>query len=804
MSGLIQDLRYATRTLLRQPGFLIFAVLIIGIGVGANTAVFSVMSPLMLRPLPFENPDELVWVAHSSEGGMSAVTSRTSNLRDYRAMNESFEQLTGYFAFFDYESYNLLSDGEPRRLVGVGIAHDFLGVLGVVPEVGRSFTEEEGLWGASPVVILTNRLWKERYEGDPTIVGQTINLNDEATVVVGVLPSTFDFSSTFTPAVAVDFLRPFPIADETDQWGNTLAIIGRLRDGVTPAMAQADIDLMTGRLQEADPARWGLGAVVSPLQEQIAGSFRSGLLLLAAAAGAVMLIACANLSNLLLARGRGRGREMAVRSAMGADRMRLVRQLGMESLLLALVGGFAGVIIAFSITTLISGASAVSIPLLQSAKVDGAALGFTLTLAVGSGLLMGLMPAFQISESGAAAAFSEARRGSTAGRGSARVREALVIGEVALASILLVGGGLMLKSFVTVLDVDLGFRPEGAMLWRVDTTRPFDTREGWIAFYDQLVASVESVPGVEEVGLTDTTPLGRNRSWGLQPLGPELEPGQQKIAFPRMIDHRYLSAMRIPLLAGRSFGPDDTPESVNVMVLNESAAEDLFPGEDPIGRTVLVAGGEWQVVGVAADVRHQSLEQAGGAEFYLPVSQSPDVNTLEMVVRTTVAPSTVVPGVRATLRNIDPTMPTDDFRTLSSLVDRAVSPRRFILLLLGSFSATALLLAALGIYAVLSYTVSQRTSEIGIRMALGESVTMVRRRIVARTIMLAAIGIGIGAMASFVATRFIRSLLFGVAPTDFMTFAGMAAVLLLVSAAAGYLPARKASSTDPIEALRSA
>lgn len=370
-----------------------------------------------------------------------------------------------------------------------------------------------------------------------------------------------------------------------------------------------------------------------------------------------------------------------------------------------------------------------------------------------------------------------------------------------MACVLLVGGGLLLRSFVSVLDVDLGFEPRDAIAWRVDTNRPFENSAERIAFYDQLIASVEAVPGVEAAGLTDTMPLGRNRGWGLRAKGVVYEEGQAPGAFPRLIDHRYIQVMKIPLIAGRHFTADDSGESAHVIILNEAAAERLFPGQPAVGRIVLAGRGDMEVVGVVGNVRHQSLEQGSGLEMYIPISQI-GFGTLDMVVRSPLPAESLIGGVRAALRANDPNMPTDDFRTLDSIVDRAVSPRRFILVLLGTFAGTALLLAALGIYGVLSYSVSQRIPEIGIRMALGASASNVRMRIVSRTMILAGTGVVIGGMGSFLVGRLLQSMLFGVEAADPMTFVGMAVVLMMVAGMAGYLPARRASRTDPMEALR--
>jgi predicted permease len=497
---------------------------------------------------------------------------------------------------------------------------------------------------------------------------------------------------------------------------------------------------------------------------------------------------------------------MAVRSALGADRRRLLAQLTVEGLVLALFGGALGTALAFLLTRLVAGTSAVSIPMLRAVSVDGTALLFTLAVTLLAGLLLGVVPALQLDARGAAATMREDSRGSTEGRRGAFVREGLVVAEVALACVLLVGMGLLLRSFLRVLDVDLGFEPGGVVMWQVESSRSFDEDAARVAFFENLVARVQMVPGVEQAGLTDTPPLGRNRSWNVLARGVTYERGTAPVAFPRVVDSRYLQVMRIPLLAGRQLTTEDDVDAPLAVVLNETAARTLFPGQDPIGQVALIPSprgmAEWRVVGVVGDVRHQSLEQGSGLEVYLPYAQTPYLGTLALVVRSTRPATALIAGVREALREVDAAMPTSDYQLFDAVVDRAVSPRRFILVLIGGFALAALLLAAVGIYAVLSYSVSQRIPEIGIRMALGETAGAVRRRVVGRTMILAGAGIVIGAALSFGLARLIGSLLYEVGTTDPLTFAGMAAVLLLVAGLAAYLPARRASGTDPLVALR--
>jgi len=805
MTGILQDFRYALRSIRKDLRFYGFAALILGLGIGANTAVFSVINPLMFRPLPFQDPGDLVWISLSEEGGLSNRTSRTSNLRDFRELNRSFDGLTGYFAFFEYESYNLLREGDPERLVGVGVARDFLDVLGVQPMIGRNFVEEEGVWDGIPAAILTHRFWVQRFGSDPGVVGSSITLNQIPTEVVGVLPPSFDFASTFSPGSRVDFLRPFPISDETDRWGNTLFMIGRLGPGTTVPSAQAELDLIVQQLQEADPDRWGLGAEVSGLQEHISADVRSALFLLAAAAAAVMLIACANLSNLLLARGPKREKEMAVRSALGANRNRLLSQLLLESLILAAVGSAFGLLLAWAVIQGVSSSAAVKIPMLQTISLDGNVLLFNVSIALMAGVLMGVIPALRASGKGGLATMRDASRGSSEGRRAAGLREVLVVGEVAAACILLVAGGLLLKSFSRVLDVDLGYRPADVTAWRVDTNLDFESLDEAVGFYQELTNRVAALPGVEAVGLSDCLPLGRNRTWAFQVRGVAYgENDPWPGGFPLIVDYRYTSAMGIPLLEGRPLGPDDQNDSAPVLLINETGARELFG--DPsaaVGRFLSFGGGgqEWEIVGVVGDTRHQSLEEEASTELYLPFGQELPM-TLEMVVRSPLPTQALVGPVGDAIRATDPSMPTGDFRTLDSMVDRAVSPRRFTLVLLGGFAGVALLLAALGIYGVLSYNVSQRTPEIGIRMALGESGGEVLKRVVGGTLTLAGIGAALGAVGAYGVSRLMTSLLYGVEPTDPGTFLFMTLGIMVVSGLAGFMPARRASRTDPMKALR--
>jgi len=799
----MQDLRFALRMLVKKPGFTLIAVMTLALGIGANTAIFSVVNAILFRPLPFHAPERLVWIANIGTSGLSGATLRVSNYNDWHTMNKSFEDMSAYFAFFDYGSYTLIGSGEPERLSGVGVAENFLPFLGLQPQLGRNFDDEECKWNGRKAVILGHGLWERRFGADPAIIGKAIILNNEPTTVVGVMPASFDFASIFTPASKVDMLVPFPLTPETDRWGNTLAVMGRLKPGVSMQQAQAEFDLLNVQIKQNDPGRWGLGAKMKMLQDQVSGQFRKGFLILFGAVGFVLLIACANVSNLLLVRASARRKEVAVRMALGADRSRLIRQMLTESVLLSCCGAALGLPIAFLSTRILANTQSISIPLLRSINIDGKTLLFTLAIAVGTGLLFGIVPAFQISRTDLHDTLKDATRGSSEG-GRGLLRNALVVSEIALACILLIGSGLLIRSFLRLLDVDPGFRPEQTASWRIELGNKYNTNAEQNTFYERLVRTIQSVPGVESVGLTDCLPLGRNRSWGVRAKGVTYPQGQNPVAFPRIVDSGYLQTMKIPLRSGRYFTPQDTADSQRVVIINETMARRLWPDKDAVGQIAMI-GRETQVIGVVGNVKHSALDEEAGSEMYLLIPQLGS-GSVDMVVRGKLPLETLVPSVRTALTNLDPTLPASQFQTLQGIVDQAVSPKRFLTLLLGGFSGLALILASLGIYGVISYSVSQRTNEIGIRIALGAQTSSVLKMVVGQGAKLALIGVGIGLVGSFVLTTVMSSymsgLLFGVQATDPFTFASIAVALTAVALFACFIPARRAAKVDPMIALR--
>jgi predicted permease len=801
---LLQDLRYALRTLRRDAGFAVFAILIVGLGIGASCTVFSVVDALLLRPLPFKEPQSLVWLANKPQSGsndLSGQTVQVGYLLDLRERTQSFSDLAGYFAFYGIGDANLMGQGEPERFTVVPVTQNFFSLLGVDPLLGRNFTADESRDGGPHAVILSYSMWQRRFASDPSMVGHTINLNGVLYTVVGVLPASFDFGEIFAPGTHVDLFSTFPLNDRTNREGNTLAIVGRLKPGVALESARNETLALAGPLRRDHPERNGFQPDVSSLSGHVSGRVLAAVILLAAAVGVVMLIVCANLSNLLLARGSTRQKEVAIRSALGASKPRLVRQMLTESLVLSCAGAAFGLLLAVAGTRALSHLSGITIPLLGSVHIDGAALGFTLAAAILTGLFFGLVPALHVPGARLHESLKDAHRGSSQGTSHAWIRSALVVSEIALACVLVVGAGLLIHSFLRVLDVDLGFHPEHAVALRIDPDRSYATQDQRNAYFNEALARVLAIPGVESAGLSDSLPLGHNRTWWAGVQGRVYTPSDLPLAFVRIASDGYVTAMGIPLREGRDFTPADSPGSRKVVIVNETLARRNWPNQDPIGQVIQQDGGR-TVVGVVGDVRHLALEENSGSEMYIPIRQTNDYGAVDLVVRSSLSDAEIDSRLREALRPIAPNLSMSTMRTIQSLVDRSVSPRRFVVILLGGFAGFALILATLGIYAVISYSVSQRTQEIGIRMALGASAEKVQAGILWHTLRLAAIGTAIGVVASWVLSGAVRSLLFGVKSADPATFAAMLVILTLVAAAAGYLPARRASRIDPVIAMR--
>ncbi|MGD0775867.1 MAG: ABC transporter permease [Candidatus Solibacter sp.] len=801
LESILQDLRYTFRTLRRDSGFTTFAILIVGLGIGCSATVFSVVNTLLLRPLPFREPDRLVWIANHDSSGLSGQTTQVGHLLDLRERNQSFSGLAGYFAFYGVGDNLLSGQGEPERLSGVPVTENFFSVLGIQPQLGRLFTPEECTGHGPKAVLLSHGLWERRFGSDAALVGRSLTINDEAVTVAGILPASFDLASVFAPGSHFDLYFPFPLNDQTNRQGNTMAIVGRLKPGVAIGSARAELRILAAQIVRAHPERNDFEGYVTPLAEHVSGRIRPALVVLACAVGVVMLIVCANLSNLLLARTATRQKEIAIRAALGAGRRRLIRQMLTEGVTLSCCGAALGVILAAGATHVLARVEAVSIPLLGNVTTDFTVLAFCLLAAVATGVVFGLAPALQVPTSALHDVLKDTARGSTAGKGRNWIRGALVVSEIAFACVLLVSAGLLVRSFLRVLQVNLGFRPEQAATVRVDPDARYSTQAQQNAYFDEVLRRVRDIPGVVAAGLTDALPLGRNRSWGAPAKGQVYPKGKFPNAFVRVVSDGYLKALGIALIDGRDISERDTPSGEPVIVINQTMARTLWPGRNAIGQ-LMRACGERRVVGVVGDVHHLALEQAAGMEMYLPMRQCQDMSSADLVVRSSLPPAELAASVRAALKPIVPNLPGKDFRILQQLVDKAVSPRRFVVLLLGGFAVFALILASLGIYGVVSYGVNQRTQEIGIRMALGASASHLQAGIIGQTLGLAAAGILIGAVASRVLARALGGLLFGVTASDPATFLAMPVVLALVAVAAGYLPARRASRIDPSVALR--
>lgn len=800
LSDLAQDLLYAFRGMRREAGFTVFAILITGLGIGASSTVFSIVNALLLRPLPVREPGQLVWITNQ-DAFTSTQPEQYSDLRD---LNKSFSDLAGYFGGYGVGDRQLSGAGEPERLTAVPVTGNFFPLLGVQPVIGRSFSrqESEGTYSAPPAVLLSYGFWQRHFAADPNVAGRILSLDNKPATIIGVLPASFDFASLLAPGNPIDIFIPWPVKDKAKPGGNSMRIIGRLRPGTTIQGAQAELSMLGKRLNNEHQERNPVWPVLMPLAERVSGRAAPALFVLASAVGVVMLIVCANVSNLQLVRLGARQKELAVRAALGAGRFRLLRQMFTESVTLACCGAVLGLILAIGGTRALAHLSAFNLPLLASVSIDGKALAFTLLAAVLTGILFGLLPALQTPALNKQEALREGGRGMSAGKRHAWLRNALVVSEIAFASILLVGAGLLLRSFVRVMDVNLGFEPEHTATLRVDPSFRIASFEQQNAFIDNVLQKARSVPGVQSAGLIDILPFAGDRGWQVGAKGQVYPKNHHPEAFMRVVTDGYFAAAGILLQSGRAFTERDRATSEPVAIVNQTLARILWPEQDPIGRIVTQDGGR-RVVGVVADVRHSALETLGGSEMYLPMRQTADYPAMQLVVRTVLPVEVLAPGIRTALRPIDPNLPVREFQSLQDLVDKSVSPRRFLMMLLGGFAAFALLLASLGIYAVISYSVSQRVQEIGIRMALGASPSGLQGRILFNTFGLAMFGLALGVAASRVLSNMLGSLLFGVTAGDPATYMGVGALLILVAAVAGYIPAWRASHIDAAVALRS-
>ncbi len=822
---LLQDLKYTIRTLSRDRGFTVVAVLILALGIGANIAVFSVVNTLLLRPLPFPEAQQLTWIAPPpAKCGLSCATYSTDAYDEFRMYSRAYQDVTGYFPYSSPGNLSLNLGATPIPATGIDVIANFFEVLGVQPAMGRLFRPEDGRDGTAPVVVLTDAWWRRQFNADPAIVGKTFDMNGRQTTVIGVLPGSFDFGAVFSPGTKVDAITPLNLYGPPRDWGNIISLIGRLKPGVSMAQAQADAVAAAPHMcwNNKYPQSCGSyaekngggGIVPVPLKDYVSGRLHRALVVLWLAVGMILLIACVNLSNLLLARAASRSKEFAMRGALGASRLRIVRQLLTESLVLSFTGAALGLGLAWVLVFWFAHQGAVALPLLSALRIDGAALAWTVLIAVTAATLFGLVPGLRMAGGNLHESLKDTGLGSGQSRKHDRIRSVLVVSEVALACVLLVGAGLLLRSFMHVLDVDLGFQPERAAAVKVEYNDNAPTQDASVqkrtAIFQQVLSRVSSIPGVEAAGVSDYLPLGQNRSWGTP--WPEGVPQPKRApAGPLVyvVTPGYLRAMGTNV-RGRDFTWSDGPHGESVVVINQAFARFVagyahWPNNDPVGQTLSNGntgpGHLMRIVGVASDVHEESVEGAAGWQIYYPMTQATPSGA-ELVLRTTLPPSELANSVLRTLRDINPQQPIADFKPIQALVDHANSPRRFFMLLVASFAGLGLLLAALGIYGVISYSVTQRTQEIGIRMALGASIAMVQMSVIAKTLRLAVVGVAVGTIASLLLSRGIAALLFGTAPTDPFTYTGMILLLGTVALVAGYLPARRASRINPMVALR--
>jgi putative ABC transport system permease protein len=797
MLTLVNDIRYAARLLWKAPAFTTVAVATLALGIGANTAIFSVANALLWRPLPYPEPERLVmvWQDMRASGGPATEWPGPSQHFDWKAETSVFEGLTSIRGW----NASLSGGTLPEAVLGEQVTYEYFDVLGARAALGRTFRHADDIPNAPRVVVLSHQLWTQRFGGDPSIVGRPVPINGESHEVIGVMPPSF------TPGLVTNaaLWRPMRLNPVNPSRNSAVfRTIGRLKSGVSLAQARAALDLLARRLATAYPeSDSGKGINPVPLQEQRVGSVRPAVFVLLGAVGFVLLIACVNIANLLLSRASGRMREIAVRRALGADRLRIVRQLLTESVLLAMVGGAVGVLLGVWGVPALKGIAPAGTPRIDEVGVDRVVLMFALCLSVLTGILFGVVPAWHAASDGSMPALKLGGRGQPAD-GGGRARKALIVAELALALMLLVGGGLLIRTFVALQHADLGFNPDRVLTGFVlppPATYSTDARR--LAFYDAVLARAAALPGVQQAALSSVIPLGGDSDTDFQIEGrPIAGNGRDaRIVWYRIVSANYFDAMKIPVRRGRLFAAREAEPTI---VINETMAKRHWPNDDPIGRRVRIGDGPWlTIVGIVGDVQVRGARGTNEVEAYIGYWHNPEPG-VNIVLKTATDPMALGEPLRRAVKEVDPAIAVSGVATLEGAIADANGDSRFQAMLVAIFAGLALALAAVGIYGVMSYAVARRTQEIGVRLALGAAERQIVGLVLGDTLRLAAAGLVLGLAGALVVGRALQRLLYGVGATDFATFAATAVLLVVVAIVASWVPARRAMRVDPMEALR--
>ena len=806
-SDLGQDIRYALRMLAKNPAFTAIAIIALALGIGANTAIFSVVNAVLLRPLPFKHPEQLVMLwENAAHLGFPKDTPSPANFLDWQKQGQSF---SGMAAMVE-RSFNLTGVGEPERLEGRRVSANLFDLLGVPALLGRSFVADDDRPGTH-VVLLSHALWQRRFGSDPSVIGRALTLNGENYTVVGIMPPFVQLPGYSTRNDQLWVPIAFPQEEASQRGNHFLEVIARLKPGMTLKQAQVEMETIAARLAQQYPDyNKRRGAVVVPLHEQIVGDIKPALLILLGAVGFVLLIACANVANLLLARAAARQKEIALRLALGASRSRLTRQFLTESVLLAMFGAGLGLLLALAGIRILGTFIPSSISQVQGISIDGTVLIFTGLVAVLTGIAFGLAPAIQGSHLNLNDTLKESGRDSAGGVKGHRARGLLVIGEVAISFVLLIGAGLLINSFLHLRKLDPGFRADHLLTMKVDLSEvKYPDRDHRSVFFDEVIRRVRALPGVQSAAVAGNLPLtydGDSMAIGVEGL-PDPPPDQQPDVIYRVIGPGYFGTMGIPIVRGRDFTDQDKGDSKDMVVISEKTAQHFWPGEDPIGKRLKpgssASSRPWQeVIGVVKDVRQNDLIAPTKMQMYFNYRQLKNIPANALVVRTSIEPMSLAGSVRNAIWSVDKDQAVADIDTMDHIVAQAVARQRFSMFLLGFFATVALVLASVGIYGVMSYSVAQRTREIGIRMALGARRGDVLQMTVKEGLKLVGAGMLLGVGAAFILTRVMATLLFGISATDPITFVGISVVLLAVAILASYIPALRATKVDPIIALR--